>query len=402
MQIARGETVRIWTLYDFSTTPYIFYITHLLRDAMGYPLGIAALFGVGLALWQHTRTSLILLSWLLPHFLLIGGLHTKPIRYVTPMLPVLTIFAAWACVWVGLHLRNYQRYAPAIPAILIGIPALLYGLAITSIYGREDSRISASQWIAKNIPTNASILAEMGGFPTMWMVPNNHYRTRPDQPSFFLNTEGCFPYNEHITFIDDQLRGIDWIVIINENRMRQFEGVPHRYPIGHTFYRKLQSGELGYTPAAEFRVSPTLLDYAFRSPDTDPTITSYDHPTVTIYRRGENVAERIAAWREDVRRDPTLPDRELFVGVEAYKTGNYASARLAFQRTVNLRPNFLLGHLLIINTYFSEGRKKDAESLWKKIDAQFDGIPVEVGMGMVKANLIREGTLYLERSMAMY
>ena len=402
MQIARGEIVCIWTLYDFSTTPYTFYITHLLRDAMGYPLEIAALFGIGLALWQRTRTSLILLGWLLPYFLLIGGLHTKPIRYVTPMLPVLTIFAAWFCIWLGLQLRNIQRFAPAIPAIVIGLPTLFYGLATASIYGREDSRVMASQWIAQHIPQNASVLAETGGFPTMWMVPNNRYRTRSDQPSFFLNTEGCFPYNEHITFIDDQLRSIDWIVIINENRMRQFEGVPDHYPIGHAFYRKLKTGELGYIPAAEFRVSPTLLGYTFRSPNTEPTVTSYDHPTVTIYRRSENVAKRIVTWREDVRHDPTLPDRELFAGIEAYKAGNYSFARLAFQRTVNLRPNFLLGHLLVINTYFGEGRKKDAESTWKKLDAQFDGIPAEVGVGMVKANLIREGTLYLERSLVMY
>ncbi|MDP6042431.1 MAG: tetratricopeptide repeat protein [Candidatus Latescibacteria bacterium] len=402
MQIAQGELVRIWTLHDFSTTPYAFYLTHLLRDAAGYPLEIAAFFGIGLALWQRNRTGLILLGWLLPYFLLVGGLHTKPIRYVTPMLPTLAIFAAWSCIWMGQHLRNLQRFAPAIPAILIGIPTLLYGLATVSIYGQEDCRITASQWIAKNIPQNASVLAEMGGFPTMWMVPNDRYRTRPDQPSFFLNTEGCFPYNEHITFIDDQLRGTDWIVVINENRMRQFEGAPHHYPIAHAYYRKLKTGQLGYTRAAEFRVSPTLLGYTFRSPDADPTVTSYDHPTVTIYRRIENVAERIATWREDVRRDPTLPDRELFSGVEAYKAGNYPIARLAFQRTINLRPNFLLGHLMIINTYFREGREQEAESMWKKLDAQFDGIPAEVGMGMVKANLVREGTLYLEHCMTKY
>ena len=29
MEVASGEAVRIWTLFDFSTTPYLFYVTAL-------------------------------------------------------------------------------------------------------------------------------------------------------------------------------------------------------------------------------------------------------------------------------------------------------------------------------------------------------------------------------------
>ena len=402
MKIAQGEIVKLWTLFDFSTTPYTFYFTQLLPDAMGYPLAIAAVFGIGLALWTRNHTALILLSWLLPYFLLVGGLHTKPIRYTTPMLPVLAILAAWVCIWVGSKMQSIQQYVPAIPALIIGLPTLLYGLATTSIYGQTDSRIVASQWIAKNIPQNASVLAELGGFPTKWMTPSNHYRTRLDQPSFFLNTEGFFPYNEHITFIDDQLRGVDWIVVINENRLRQFEGVPIRYPIGHSYYHRLQTGQLGYTPAAEFRVQPSLFGLSFRSPNADPTVTAYDHPTVTIYQRKTDVEKHIATWRKEVRQDKTLPDHDLFEGVKAYQEGKHVFARLAFKRTVDLRPDFILGHYMIVNSYINEGLTKEAETLWKKLDEQFDGIPAEVGVGMVKAGLVREGVLYLERNVAMY
>ena len=77
MQVARGEIVHIWTLFDFSTTPFLFYLTHLLRDALGYPLECAALVGIAITIYKRATTGLILLSWLLPYFLLVGGLHTK-------------------------------------------------------------------------------------------------------------------------------------------------------------------------------------------------------------------------------------------------------------------------------------------------------------------------------------
>ena len=404
MQIARGELIRIWTLYDFSTTPYLFYITHLLRDALGYPLELAAGIGIIVAIYQRSFVGLILLSWLIPYFLLVGGLHTKPIRYATPMLPTLCILGAYGSVFLGqaLSKRVQNNWITALPSLLVAIPTLFYALAFASIFGKEDSRIVATRWIQQNIPHNASVLTERGGFPSQWMVPPEHYRIKVDQTTYLLNTEGFIPYWSQITYIDDLLNKIDWIIVIDENRARQFEGASAQYPIGHTYYKKLEQGELGFTVQKQFQNTPTFLGWSFHRPDSDPTVTAYDHPRISIYKRTGDVTAKLTSWQEQVKNDPAYPDHALIAGVDAYKNQNWAKAKQAFQKASDLRPNYLLSQFMLIHTLIKSKQDQEADDLWQKIEKKYGGTPDEIGMGFSKAGLYYEGILYLEKSLAFY
>ena len=402
MQIAQGELVRIWALYDFSTTPYLFYVTHLLRDALGYPLELAAGLGIVFAIYQRSPIGLILLGWIIPYFLMVGGLHTKPIRYATPLLPALCIFGAYATCFIGQKLPPRLPLATLLPSILIAIPTILYALALTHIYGKEDSRMVASQWISQNIPQNASVLTERGGFPTTWMAPSDHYRVKTDQASYLINTEGFIPYWEQITYISDQLKTVDWIISIDENRARQFAGVPTQYPIGYTYYQKLKEGHLGFAMDKQFQVTPTFWGWSFHHTDSDPTMTAYDHPQVTIYKRTGNVDQAIASWQTQIKQDPSYPDHALIAGITAYKNQNWDDAKQAFQKASDIRPNYLLSHIMIVNTCLKSGHPQEADALWKKLETEFGGIPDEIGMGLSKAGLYHESILYLERSLALY
>lgn len=405
MKVARGEIIRIWSLYDFSTTPYLFYVTHLLRDALGYPLEIAALLGIGGMLYKRPTIGILLLSWLIPYFLLIGGLHTKPIRYTTPMLPILCITAAYLTHHIlGQWLQStFKSKALALtPSILIALPAGLYACAFTSIYHQEDSRFVAQRWISQNMPTTATILAERGGFSTFGMVAENYDRVKTDQASFFINTEGFIPYWEQIAYAQDQLLGVDWIVSIDENRARQFEGAPNQYPIGHAYYHKLQNGELGFTIAKTFQNTPSLWGWSFYRTDSDPTTTAYDHPHVTIYKRTGHVQQALQDWIKKVQTDPTWPDHLLIKGIQAYKQQDWHAAQNAFQKAHAIRPNYLLCQIMLVNTWLKSGQNQQADALWKKLEQQYGGIPDEIGMGLSKAGLYHEGILYLERSIALY
>ncbi|MBT5831995.1 MAG: tetratricopeptide repeat protein [Candidatus Latescibacteria bacterium] len=400
MQIARGEIVHIWTLYDFSTTPFLFYFTHLLRDALGYPLECVALLGIIFTIYKRSTTGLILLGWLVPYFLLVGGLHTKPIRYTTPMLPTLCILGAYASLMIGQWLQTHLKlkWAIALPSILIAVPTLIYALTFTSIYHQEDSRILAARWIDQNIPQNASVLTERGGFPTQWMASPNRYRVKTDQAKFLLNTEGFIPYWEQIAYIDDLLKTVDWIISINENRSQQFAGASAQYPIGHDYYHKLKTQSLGFEIHKQFQTVPLL----FHRTDSDPTVTAYDHPKVTIYHRTGDVNRIIASWREQVKSDPSLPDHAFIAGIQAYKNQNWAEAKKAFQKAVDIRPNYLLAQVMIVNTLIKSGHRQEADDLWQELDTKFGGMPDEIGMGLSKAGLYHEGIFYLERSFAYY
>ena len=76
------------------------------------------------------------------YFFQMGGLHTKHVRYLLPMLPFLLLLTAQLCIELE---RQKRRAGQAIGAVL-SAAALTYGLAFTTIYSREDSRVSAARW----------------------------------------------------------------------------------------------------------------------------------------------------------------------------------------------------------------------------------------------------------------
>ena len=398
MDVASGEIVRIWSLYDFTTTPYLFYVTHLLRYALGTPLEIAALLGVALALRLRPRGWWVLLGWLGIYFLLVGRLHTKPIRYVTPMLPVLTALGAWACVRGGdwLRRRTGKTWTLALPAVLAGTPAVVYGTAMMRIYTVDDSRFQAAQWVETHIPKGSGVLAEHGGFPTAWMVSEYHYYRKTGPGSAFLRMEGYFPGWAQIDFVKQMLSGTDWIVLTEENRMRQYLAVPDRYPVGCMLYQRLISGALGFERVASFKVSPGIPGWQMPDDGAEPTVTAFDHPRVSVYRRAEaDLQPLIEQWEADLLADPRLPDRDIKAGVAAYRRQNWEQALGAFRRAVALRPGAILGQMLIREVYLRQGRQEEAKQLLAEIDAQ-SVRPQEALAGMVHAGLKAEGAAYLE------
>jgi tetratricopeptide (TPR) repeat protein len=192
--------------------------------------------------------------------------------------------------------------------------------------------------------------------------------------------------------------------LVEENRMRQFLGAADRYPVGSGFYRRLDSGALGFARVASFKVSPRIPGRAFSEADAEPTIKAFDHPRVSVFRRraDTDVAGLMAAWQAEVEQDVRLPDRHILEGARAYLRRDWRRALMAFQRAVETRPDFLLGHLMMVNTYLRQNRATEAKRTWDWIEAAYDDVPAEAGVGMVKAGLKVDGADYLDQSLAGY
>ena len=397
MRVAKGETIRIWGLYDFSTTPYLFFITHLFRYALGTPLEIAALCGVALAVRRRERGWWVLLAWLIPYFIMVGGLHTKPVRYTTPMQPLMAVMGAWACMeaagWIRARLNRVWVYA--LPVALVVVPTTAYGVATSRIY-RSSSRFEAAEWIKRNIPEGAGVLTERGGYPTSWMAPADRYRRKLDEAAWFLSADGNLPYESHVEFIQNRLAGVDWIVVIEENRMLPFRMVRQRFPIAHAYYRRLADGRLGFERVAQFKTSPEIFGFTYSEAGAEPTITGFDHPHVAVYRRsGENVENLLAQWRTEVRTDPALPDRYVNEGVTAYHRKAWRQAENAFRRSLEVKPEFALGRLLLREVYIAEGRHTAAKQELGRIADS--GLSAGAYVGLIRVGLASRGAEYLAR-----
>ena len=397
MKVAKGETIRIWGLYDFATTPYLFFVTHLFRYALGTPLEIAALCGVALAFWRRQRGWWVLLAWLVPYFIMVGGLHTKPLRYTTPMQPLMAVMGAWACMeaagWIRSRVNRAWIYV--LPVALVVIPTAAYGIATSRVY-RSSSRFEAAAWIKRNIPEGAGVLTERGGYPTSWMAPADRYKRKLDEAAWFLSADGNLPYEAHVEFIQNRLAGVDWIVVIEENRMLPFMKVRQRFPIAHTYYRRLAEESLGFERVAQFKVSPEFLGFTYFEVGAEPTITGFDHPLVAVYRRsGENVENLLERWRAEIRNDPALPDKYINEGVEAYHRKAWRQAEDAFRRSLDVKPEFALGRLLLREVYIAEGRHAVAKRELRRIADS--GLSAGAYVGLIRVGLAARGARYLAR-----
>ena len=397
MKVAKGETIRIWGLYDFATTPYLFFVTHLFRYALGTPLEIAALCGVALAVWRRQRGWWILLAWLVPYFIMVGGLHTKPLRYTTPMQPLMAVMGAWACLeaagWIRSRVNRSWVYV--LPVALVVIPTAAYGIATSRVY-RSSSRFEAAEWIKRNIPEGAGVLTERGGYPTSWMAPSDRYKRKLDEAAWFLSADGNLPYEAHVEFIQNRLAGVDWIVLIEENRMLPFMKVRQRFPIAHAYYRRLAEESLGFERVAQFKVPPGFLGLTYSEAGAEPTITGFDHPLVAVYRRSNaNVEELLKRWKAEIRTDPSLPDRYAIEGVQAYRRKAWRQAEDAFRLSLEVKPDFALGRLLLREVYVAEGRHAAAKRELRRIADS--GLTAGAYVGMIRVGLVARGARYLNK-----
>ncbi len=397
LKIAKGETVRIWALYDYATTPYLFFITHLFRYALGTPLEIAALCGIALALWKRQRGWWVLLAWLGPYFYMVGGLHTKPLRYTVPMQPIMAVMGAWACMEAAVWMRRHwnQVWVYSLPVALVVIPTAAYGIATARVY-RSSSRFEAAGWIERNIPKGAGVLTERGGYPTSWMAPRDLYKRKLDEAAWFLSADGNLAYEAHVEFIENRLAGVDWIVVIEENRTIPFRNVPQRFPVAHTYYRRLAEQALGFERAAQFKISPEILGFTYSEADAEPTVTGFDHPRVVVYRRtGANVQELLDRWKADIRTDPALPDKYVIDGVDAFRRKDWKEAERAFERSLRAKPEFALGRLLLREVYLAQGRLADAKKELRRLADS--GLSAGAYVGMVRVGLVARGAMYLNK-----
>ena len=127
------------------------------------------------------------------------------------------------------------------------------------------------------------------------------------RPGFFQPTATC-PTKRTSNSYRNRLAGVDWIVVIEENRMLPFMKVRQRFPIAHTYYRRLAEESLGFERVAQFKVPPEFLGLTYSEAGAEPTITGFDHPLVAVYRRSNtNVEELLQRWKAEIRTDPALP-----------------------------------------------------------------------------------------------
>lgn len=133
-----------------------------LPAAFGWPLYLWSVAGALGLLLTRVRASLVLLSFPVAYFIVIGTLETVFARYALPLLPFLALTAGWLTVAVG---RWLGARFPAVPAsavtvlLAVGLatPSLHQAILLDRVLARPDTRVLAAQFLLQHASPGQTI-----------------------------------------------------------------------------------------------------------------------------------------------------------------------------------------------------------------------------------------------------
>lgn len=304
-----------YTTQYMHTPKYIYDLTQMAVWGMGPALGLATIWATLLRVtsaWRNRSASdWILLSWVIPFFLITGWFEVKFPRYLLPIYPLLIL---WAAEWI---VRRYRQGGilgrTLAPVVIVG--TLATAAAFLSTYTQDHTVVRASHWVYKHIPAGSKILSQDWdeGFPftfprspsSQYKITNFGYYERPDNSA-------------KINKLATELASSDYIAFQTKRLYGAVTRAPERYPYTSNYFYLLFAGDLGFKIIQEIHSRPTLFGIEFPDELADESLTVYDHPKVLIFQNVEKLsAEAIA--EKILRGQPSRPmtrDDLLLAGTE--------------------------------------------------------------------------------------
>jgi len=157
-----------------------------------------------------------------------------------------------------------------------------------NIYSEIHTRVSATNWILKNIPEGKTLAVE-------------HWDDRlPIRSSEKYNFEELTLYDQpddsyKWTILNDKLAKSDYIIIASNRlyvpltKLNDCNKYKSCYRKTAKYYKELFAGNLGFKKIAEFTDYPKLQidNFKFEIKDdlADESFTVYDHPKIMIFKK---------------------------------------------------------------------------------------------------------------------
>ncbi len=296
-QMVRNAGAFPFTTQYMGTPKYLYDVGQLIVWGMAPALGLAAVWATLLrvpAAWRERRIEeWVLLSWVVPFFLITGWFQVKFPRYLLPIYPLMIL---WAAAWLMHRYRTGKMFGRLLMVVVVA-GTLAAAAAFVSLYTRPFTEVTASEWVYSHVPSGSKILTQDWdeGFPLPLpsaqaqaaryrIVPFGYYE-QPDSAA-------------KIQRLSNELATADYIVFQTKRLYGAVTRAPERFPLTNNYFYELFAGDLGYGLVKEVAARPSLFGFEIPDELADESLTVYDHPKVLVFRNTDHltaaaIAEKI-------------------------------------------------------------------------------------------------------------
>ena len=278
-----GAIPQIWALHFEGTSRYFFQLMRNLPWGMGPPLFLLSLGGLVFITIRHRREDILLSSWIIVNFILIGSWHIKSIRYLLPIIPFLCLAAGELIS----EMLNRKRFR--IPGLVIGLAALLwsatFSFAFIHIYLVKHSKTRASDWIYENLSPGT-------GIATDYCIPLGGKNELPDDYVIYpLDFNYLFISNltreQKEEYLREAVSEAEYVILADE-LWEYYARAGDTYMAERDFLMKLLSGEEGFSRIKTFKTYPQIGDWTMEDDGAELSFHFFDHPAVYLFQKTIN------------------------------------------------------------------------------------------------------------------
>lgn len=285
--VALGSYIPFYTRQFIGASPVLFQFKNIFPYVLGWPVLVTALLGFFALSWKDLKINIVRLA-LLFYFLPTAYVFAKWTRFMAPIFPLLSLFAALLIMQTYELIVNNEKKTRTLLLIIIFIFtlfAIVPGVAYLSVYANVDTRLQASDWIYKNIPENSHILSETANVVDIPIYDSSVNKSYEITSFDFYNLDNNVDLQKQLS---EEIQKSSYIFVPSRRVFANHN--PEQFPILSEYYQNLFSGKLGFKKVAEFSSFPKISIFGktiFEFPDegAEETDTVFDHPVIRIYKK---------------------------------------------------------------------------------------------------------------------
>lgn len=291
-----------------NTTPIIFPLKNLVLWGTGLPLGILSVFSVIYLSFVSIKRAikkknfegeilviiLLMILWIIGLFAYEGTRFTKTIRYFLLIYPFLALASAKLLTDVENILSRKNNKLPLrfVP-LFFYLTIFIYPFSFLSIYTKPITRISASEWIFKNIPPGSILLNEEWDDALPISLPGKSSLVYDIKQIYMYDPDSVEKWKRILPKIHEA----DYIILTSNRAYGSTMKLPSIYPETVKYYNDLFNSNGQFKKIAEFTSYPCfppgkLNFFCFNDDGAEESFTVYDHPKVLIFKNQNEVQSK--------------------------------------------------------------------------------------------------------------